>query len=189
NVRCEVCLDRKRGCCMSHLGKCVGLETITSLRILPRSVVSVEGIELGLERKPEGYRLAILAPPGSPFFEGFEGSRWNQESQSLLVGPANPRNASVLRFRLPWLRPKLLGLQTSAGLGDRLGLATPGHVRAVRATGGSVAPIFPQQSIREMSRTGRTPRQEMGGATRGGIAGGLEGGFGADAEHLEASEH
>src|SRR5262249_47123167 len=144
-------------------------------------------IELGLERKREGYRLAILAPPGSPFFEGFEGELSNQESQSLLVGPANPRNASVLRFRLPWLRPKLLGLRTSAGLGDRLGLATPGHVRAVRATGGTVAPIFPQQSIREMSRTGRTPRQVMDDASWGVLAEGWQDGFGADADHLKTT--
>ena len=172
---------------MNHSVKCVGLETISSLRILRQSVVSVEGIELGLEQKKEGYRLAILAPPGSPFFEGFEGELLNQGSQSLLVGPANPRNASVLRFRLPWLRPRLLGLRTSAGLGDRLGLATPGHVRAVRATGGTVAPIFPQQSIREMSRTGRTPQQVMDDAMWGVLAEGWQEGFGADADHLKTT--
>jgi hypothetical protein len=161
------------------------LESVSNLRILPQSLVAADGTELGLERGEIGYRLAILAVPNSPFFEGFEGEISQWRDQSLLVGPANARNASVLRFRLPWLRPKLLGLRTSAGLGDRLGLATPGHVRAVRAAGGTLAPIFPQQSIREMSRTGRTPQQVMDDALWGVLAEGWQDGFGADADHLK----
>ena len=55
--------------------------------------------------------------------------------------------------------PKPLGLRRSFGFGDRLGLATPGHIEAVR--GSSFTPIFAQQSIREMQRTGRTPAAVM----------------------------
>ena len=47
--------------------------------------------------------------------------------------------------------PAPLGLRRSFGFGDRLGLATPGHLAAVQGT--SFAPIFAQQSIREMTRT------------------------------------
>ena len=36
--------------------------------------------------------------------------------------------------------PQTLGLRRSFGFGDRLGLATPGHIDAVRGT--SFAPIF-----------------------------------------------
>ncbi|MFM8475721.1 MAG: tagaturonate epimerase family protein, partial [Planctomycetaceae bacterium] len=43
-----------------------------------------------------------------------------------------------------------LGLNPSFGFGDRTGLATPGHVAAMRQHGGGIQPIFPQQSIREM---------------------------------------
>jgi len=80
-----------------------------------------------------------------------------------------------------------LGLRTSAGLGDRLGLATPGHVRAVRAVReqGDIAPIFAQQSIREMTRTGRSPQQVMDDATWGIFAEGWREGMGADADHLK----
>jgi hypothetical protein len=93
----------------------------------------------------------------------------------------------VLRARLPWLRPRPLGLQTSAGFGDRLGLATPGHVRALRAAGGPIAPIFAQQSIREMVRTGRSPRQVMDDATWGIFQEGWRAGVGADADHLKTA--
>ena len=60
-------------------------------------------------------------------------------------------------------------------MGDRLGLATPGHVRAMQAAGRGIAPIYAQQSIREMTRTGRTPQQVMDDATWGAFAAGWRG--------------
>jgi hypothetical protein len=97
-------------------------------------------------------------------------------------------NAAALRSRLAWLRPTVLGLRTAVGLGDRLGLATPGHLRAVRAAGGHLAPLPAQQSIREMSRTGRSPQQVMDDAMWGVFAEGWRAGFGADADHLKTPE-
>ena len=120
-------------------------------------------------------------PSGASGFEG-------DASSGVLVGPLSPRNAAALRSRFEWLRPRPLGTWTSAGLGDRLGLATPGHVRAVRAVGGGIAPIFPQQSIREMARTQRTPIEVMDDATWGMFAEGWQGGTGADADHLKTTD-
>lgn len=78
-----------------------------------------------------------------------------------------------------------LGLAPSFGFGDRIGLATPGHVRAMLQAGEGIAPIFPQQSIREMTRTQRTPRQVMEDALRGAADAGWTGPIGADADHLK----
>ncbi len=80
-----------------------------------------------------------------------------------------------------------LGLRPSFGFGDRLGLATAGHARAVRESGGDIAPIYPQQSIREMTRTGRTPEQVMADALTGLNAAGFSGTCGADADHLKTT--
>ncbi len=80
---------------------------------------------------------------------------------------------------------KPLGLQPSFGFGDRIGLATPGHVAAMLEAGSGIAPIYPQQSIREMTRTSRTPSQVMGDALRGAEASGWTGIVGADADHLK----
>ena len=55
----------------------------------------------------------------------------------------------------PTPKPTTLGLKSSFGFGDRIGLATPGHVDAMKRHGAGIAPIFAQQSIREMTRTGR----------------------------------
>lgn len=81
-----------------------------------------------------------------------------------------------------------LGLAPSFGFGDRLGLATPGHVAAMKSDGHGIAAIFPQQSIREMTRTSRTPQQVMDDALRGAEAAGWSGPVGADADHLKTPD-
>jgi tagaturonate epimerase len=76
-----------------------------------------------------------------------------------------------------------LALTPSFGFGDRLGLATPGHIASVRGT--KFAPIFAQQSVRENTRTGRTPQQVMDDARRAVDAAQWDLPWGADADHLK----
>jgi hypothetical protein len=85
-------------------------------------------------------------------------------------------------------KPVTLGLLPSFGFGDRIGLATPGHVKAMRKSGAGIAPIFPQQSIREMGRTERSPEGVMEDALRGAHLTGWDGLTGADADHLKTPE-
>jgi len=75
-------------------------------------------------------------------------------------------------------------LSPSFGFGDRLGLATPGHIAAVRGTG--LAPVFAQQSVRENTRTGRSPQQVLEDARRAVEAAGWDAPWGADADHLKS---
>src|SRR5512134_2333009 len=77
-----------------------------------------------------------------------------------------------------------LNLTPSFGFGDRLGLATPGHIAAVHGT--KFAPIFAQQSVRENTRTGRTPQQVMDDARRAVEAAQWDAPWGADADHLKS---
>ncbi|MBN2388439.1 MAG: hypothetical protein JXB85_15590 [Anaerolineales bacterium] len=79
-----------------------------------------------------------------------------------------------------------LGLSPSFGFGDRLGLATPGHIKAVKGT--RFAPVFSQQSVRENTRTGRTPQQVLDDARRAVEACGWDAPWGADADHLKTVE-
>lgn len=81
-----------------------------------------------------------------------------------------------------------LDLQPSFGFGDRIGLATPGHVAALNQFGKGIEPIFPQQSIREMTRTGRSPEGVMKDALDGLAQCGWSGCTGADADHLKTKE-
>ncbi|MBN2147281.1 MAG: hypothetical protein JW726_07825 [Anaerolineales bacterium] len=156
--------------------------TSSNLQFYPHSLAAREGMQFGLAQTTAGDRLAILAD--SPL-TGFEGEHTELAGRFLLLCPLTAGNAESLRAQLPWLLPRPLGLSTSAGMGDRIGLATPGHVRATRAVGGSIAPIFAQQSIREMMRTNRTPQQVMDDATWGIFQEGWQAGVGADADHLK----
>jgi hypothetical protein len=110
---------------------------------------------------------------------GFEG----EVIQEAFLCPLNAANARELRQRLDWLNPACLGLATSAGFGDRLGKATIGHIMATVETG--VAPIFAQQSVRENTRTGRTPQEVVDDAMWGVFEAGWRSKWGADADHLK----
>lgn len=83
------------------------------------------------------------------------------------------------------MQPVPLGLEPSFGFGDRLGLATPGHLEALRRQGGPIRAIWAQQSIREMARTKRTPDQVMTAASESLRAAGFSAPWGADADHLK----
>jgi hypothetical protein len=169
----------------SKEGDPLNLATLSRLNLSPHSLASHGVAQFGLAQTEDGPRLAILTTASdAPLLPQFEGHRSEHDEQTLLLGPLTPHNAAALRQQLPWLKPRPLGLKTSAGLGDRMGLATPGHVRAIRKAG-TIAPIFAQQSIREMTRTGRTPQQVMDDATWGIFQEGWPHGVGADADHLK----
>ncbi|HBY09404.1 MAG TPA: hypothetical protein DEH22_17095 [Chloroflexi bacterium] len=97
--------------------------------------------------------------------------------------PLTPENAAALRARLPWLNPQPLGLAVSFGFGDRLGLATPGHIAAV--TGTEIAPVFAQQSVRENTRTGRSPQIVLDDAMWAVFEADWRAPWGADADHVK----
>jgi hypothetical protein len=162
--------------------------------VAARSVVTAAGGEWALARTgdatlaPGHWQLVALLPRESPLLAEVEGDRVEHGGRVLVTGRNSPRNAAALRRALPWLRPAPIGMRTSAGFGDRLGLATPGHVRALRAAAPAIAPVFAQQSIREMTRTGRTPHQVLDDATWGAFEEGWTKGVGADADHLKTTD-
>jgi hypothetical protein len=164
----------------------MGLEQLAGLKTYPPSVTEVEGVTYFLGREADRKCLGIL---GDVF--GFKGER---QGEALLC-PLTAANAAALREKLPWLRPQPLGLRKSAGCGDRLGLATPGHIRALRRVAlqqgsgqGAIAPILAQQSMRENARTGRTPQQVMDDAMWGLFQEGWRDPWGADADHLKTTD-
>lgn len=164
------------------------MASVPHLRVRPQSIVSREGAEWAIGEQRGGWRVAIRCAIGREnVLEGFEGEVGEHDGRRLLVGPVSAGNAAALRARLPWLSPRPLGLCTSFGFGDRLGLATPGHVRALKAAGGAINPVFAQQSARELTRTGRTARDVLDAATFGALAEGWTGPQGADADHLKTT--
>ena len=157
------------------------------LPIYPNSLVEDGETTYFLGWTPQGKRLGVLASADGGPLVAFSGERSVLGEHTLLVCPPSHANTAAFRAALPWLRPVTLGLHTSAGCGDRMGLATPGHVRAARTVGGGIGMIYAQQSIREMTRTGRSPDDVMDDATWGIFQEGWRAGVGADADHLKST--
>ncbi len=74
-------------------------------------------------------------------------------------------------------------MKKSFGFGDRLGLATPGHIRALGEH--DIFPIFAQQSIRELKKTGRKMEEVIDDAMWGVFRAGYKMGYGADIDHVK----
>ncbi len=160
------------------------LESLTGLEIYGSSIVGSEGATYFLGRRGRRKLVGCLGVPGLASAE----KAGEIDGKSVCVGPCDHDNAVRLRELLPWARPRCIGLAASVGLGDRLGLATPGHIRAVRRSGKGLAVVLAQQSIREMTRTRRTPEQVMDSASYGVLQEGFADGFGSDADHLQRIE-
>ncbi len=160
-----------------QLGQWSGLE------IYPRSLTINHGALFCLGRDGVDKQLLILCDEAT-IADEFEGEeRPIVDDLTLKLCPTSAANVQALHRALPFTTPRLLGLATSAGCGDRLGLATPGHIQAIRETG--IAPILAQQSMRENARTLRTPQEVIDDATWGVFQEGWRGGYGADADHLK----
>ncbi len=84
--------------------------------------------------------------------------------------------------------PHTVGLASSFGLGDRLGLATPGHIAGLRRVAHGVIPVLAQQSARELGRTGRSYVEVLDAARRHAANAHWDEPFGADADHLKAED-
>jgi hypothetical protein len=164
------------------------LSGVSGTRIYSRSITVAQRTLFCLGRR-NGEKLLVVLSRGPLAREDFAGYSTPVAADglnlSLTVVPCTTACARTLRAILPFLAPRPLGLTRSVGCGDRLGLATPGHVRAVRRF--DVSPIFAQQSIRENARTGRTPQQVMDEAMWGVFQEGWRDGFGADADHLKSA--
>ena len=158
----------------------------SGLQVYPRSLVAAQNALFFLGRKDSKKYLGVVSAKSetSNRFQGTE-APITLAGQTLTekICETTAENAAALRAILPFLVPRPLGLKKSAGCGDRLGLATPGHIRAIRQS--PMAPILAQQSIRENARTGRTPQEVMDDALWGVLQEGWREGFGADADHLK----
>lgn len=152
---------------------------MTDGNIYGQSYVEIDGTSYALTLPDSEGKKYLLVEGDSENFEG------NQDGTQLRC-TLSSHNAAQLRERLPWLKPVPLGLATSAGFGDRLGIATPGHVYAVRDTG--IAPIFAQQSVRENIRTKRSPQKVVDEAMWGLFEVGWRGEWGADGDHSKSTD-
>ncbi|MBI3855638.1 MAG: hypothetical protein HY293_08095 [Planctomycetes bacterium] len=149
------------------------------------STISCQGAFLVAGRSGLDRKIAVGWPTGKRprWTAALKGALKEVEPSSLLLLEGTHETLQALRKALPFLQPRPTGKTPSFGFGDRTGLATPGHLLALEGSG--FFPNLAQQSIREMTRTQRSPAEVLDAAVFGALQCGHLGGFGADADHLK----
>ncbi len=147
------------------------------------SVNQFEGRTVFMARTQAGDKLVIVG--GSL---GFEGRQEEREGKNCLIADLSHENALTMRRLFPFTHPRP-GLQKgcSMGVGDRLGVATAGHLRVFKQYP-HVFPVLAQQSIRELNLTERSYEEVLDSASFAVFKAGYKGGFGADGDHLKKPE-
>jgi hypothetical protein len=146
------------------------------------------GDSLVFMAKDAGETVIIIASQNSAGKSGEQlGFTGTAKGSRIFRAPLIHENAQVLRTLFPFTSP-VRGLKDSCsiGLGDRLGIAAPGHIKAVERR--DIFPVFAQQSIRELNLTCRTYEDVLDAATFAVFREGYKKGFGADGDHLKTAE-
>ena len=151
-------------------------------RVYPKSIHTAEGGHVAFLYRGEEEDL-LVASGGW----GFEGTEFTADGAAWAVCPANHANACLLRKYFPFTAPvPVLRRARTVGVGDRLGIATPGHIRVFQTY--DAYPIFAQQSIRELNLTNRSYEQVLDSVTFAVFREDFQRGFGADGDHLKKPE-
>lgn len=100
----------------------------------------------------------------------------------LNLYPLTYENFVILKDKFS-IAPSPCNKKVSFGMGDRLGLVTAAHIRAVENY--DVFPVLAQQSPRELVKTHRSFKEAILKAILGVLEEGYTGKFGADADHIK----
>ena len=156
---------------------------IELLKIYPRSFCSKNGLGYGLIRTSEGVKLAVLGERSHLLRDSFQGDCYHRSS-SLKLCDLSTENTECLMDFFPYTKPiSLRNYPMTLGAGDRLGFATPGHIRAVRKF--HVHPVLTQQSLKENEGIGRNFTQLIRDAAWAVFQENYQEGYGADGDGLK----
>ena len=155
------------------------------IEIYPDSIHKLGSNAVMLGRDSEKRFLLVVASNGAKMPDGFAGERLELfNGGAAIIGELDAVNAKALRNAFPWCAPRSLRLErTTMGCGDRLGLATRGHIQACRKY--ALSPVLAQQSMRELTMTGRTFQGVVDDATFMVYECDFRDGYGADGDHLK----
>jgi len=151
------------------------------MKVFEKSVRTKDGIRIYMA---EEAGVTALYAEGDV---GFSGETKVIDGKTVTVAPLTHENALVLRKLFLFTAPiRVLGKERSFGVGDRLGIATPGHIAVFEKY--DAYPVLAQQSMRELTLTDRTYEDVLDCATFAVYRDGFEKGFGADGDHLKKAE-
>jgi hypothetical protein len=146
--------------------------------VFDKSVNKIDGHEVFMAS--DGTNTVIIADKTLKF-------SGKKTEDGKTIAPLNHRNARLLRKYFPFAAPSpVLRKDRSFGLGDRLGIASYGHIKLFEQY--DAYPVFAQQSIRELTLTGRTYENVLDTATFAVFREGYKRPWGADGDHLKKAE-
>jgi len=153
------------------------------LREYPDSARSRGDSTFHMEETGEGCVLVVTGPDAA-LLDGAEKTR---SGKTLKLCPLTVENSKVIRKLFEFTNPvRHKGHNVTIGFGDRLGLASAGHIRLV--SGLDVFPVLAQQSKRELNLTNRTYDDVLAAAVWAVFREGYTKGYGADGDHLKTHE-
>ena len=128
------------------------------------------------------YLVSVFTEGNSPF----SGTEIKTAETTYTFSPLNHENAEILRKLFPFTAPSSGGRDKNTfGVGDRLGIASTGHLRVFKKCG--VVPVLAQQSLRELDLTGRTYSDVIDAASWAVFRSGYTDLWIADGDHLKHS--
>ena len=164
----------------AHKAQIESLVKANGYTVYPLSVNQAEDTTLFMVKLSDGDGLVVVGDKA----DAFTGTPLNTDGVKALLCPLNHGNATALKALCPFTAPiRVLGKARSFGLGDRLGIATPGHISIFNKY--DAYPVFAQQSIRELNLTQRTYEDVLDAATFYTFRDGYKTGYGADGDHLK----
>ena len=175
------------GSCKNGVPSAIGAASSCGVFVYPKSFHRLGEGALMAARDSEKRFLIAVAPRAKSLPAGMEGETLDLDGGVAMIAPYSSANAAVLRKLFPWCAPKSLrNERTTIGCGDRLGLATRGQLLAARKY--ALSPVLAQQSIRELTLTGRTFREVVDDACFMVFESDFRDGWGADGDHLKRME-
>ena len=138
--------------------------------------------------------IAVKLGPGKNMLAIFGSNSKNFKGEKILSGkteihfcPMDHDNAVLLRKTFGFTAPSTIPSGCiSLGLGDRLGIASEGHIRLMKNL--DVTPVLAQQSVRELTLTDRTYEDVIDSASWAVFKEGFEKSWSADGDHLKSAD-
>lgn len=180
NIKEKLKIDQTKPNCLVQLDLDQNIKAIA----YSKSILESKEKVFFIAKENKNKYLFIITETGDNLSQ-FDGT-FVDANKLIMKCELSTKNRKAIQKELSFTNPSVVGLHNSFGFGDRLGLANPGHLRSLNNS--DFKPILAQQSIRELTRTNRTPDEVMDAAVWAVVQEGYTGGFGADADHLKTTD-
>jgi hypothetical protein len=179
-------INKDEGAAQDQILRSLRSFPVDLLKIYPRSFCPKNGLWYGLIRTSEAVKLAVMGERSHVLRDSFRGDCYHRSS-SLKLCDLSRENTECLTDLFPYTKPtSLRSHPMTIGAADRLGLATPGHIRAIRKF--QAHPVLAQQSVTENEQPGRNLAEVIQDASWAVFQENYLEGYGADGDHLKSFE-